>query len=468
VATPLLNWLDCDINANNLQYFGQMSDGSFWVLNQNYSRSGISSTELIVLHQTTVGELPPRETVVFGTIYMDGNLQEAILKFNKSNQEYRIRVEEYYDQDNYENSLIAFNNALTRADGPDLIDISNANFSQLAAGGTFADLNPYFDQNGLNRSDYLENVLNAYEVGGKLYGVMTDFGFNVLIGHASKLQGIDSWTIEEMIRWAESYPEAKLMNTTGSGIMYSFAYSLLDNFIDWESGRVDFTSDEFIRIMEYAATFGESYDDWNDPERYGTHEGLASGKYLLMEQNIAELNYMQLMDAMFDGEAKYLGYPAEAGGGITIVPRSSIAINAKSQHKDGAFAFISYLLSDAYQNVNEDIYRWGIPVKKSGVEALIRMQTTPPAWGNPSNTEDPLTTWGFDDLQVEIYASRNGDYVDAFHDLIARAGGVRQYDSGIANIIQEETQLFFTGQKSAREVAEIIQSRVQVYVNENR
>jgi hypothetical protein len=35
-------------------------------------------------------------------------------------------------------------------------------------------------------------------------------------------------------------------------------------------------------------------------------------------------------------------------------------------------------------------------------------------------------------------------------------------------IIREETGALFAGQKTAREVAEIIQNRVQVYVNENR
>jgi ABC-type glycerol-3-phosphate transport system substrate-binding protein len=438
------------------------------VYNTIYSRTGSPTTELIVLHETTYGELPPREILVYGTFYMNSNLQEAILKFNKTNGKYRIQVVEYYDVENYENGMLAFNNALTRADGMDLIDLSNVNFSQLAAKGVFEDLNPYFDRNNINRSDYLENVLNAYDVNGKLYGVMTDFYISVLVGHASKLEGIDSWTLAEMFRWAEGYPQAKLMNNSGLGIMYSFAYSLLGNFIDWESGRVNFTNDEFVSILEFAATFGENYEDWNDPDRIGIHEGLSSGKYLLMEQSIAQLDYMQLMDAMFDGEAKFIGFPAETGSGITLMPTSALGISAKSRHKEGAFAFISFLLSDAYQNVNEDTYRYGIPVKRSGVEAMIAMQTTPPSWSDPNGPEQPSTTWGYDDLQVEIYASRNKDFIVLFYDLISRASGLREYDSSVSTIIQEETEPFFAGQKSAREVADIIQNRVQVYVNENR
>ena len=41
-------------------------------------------------------------------------------------------------------------------------------------------------------------------------------------------------------------------------------------------------------------------------------------------------------------------------------------------------------------------------------------------------------------------------------------------DEALFDIIQEEAAAYFTGQKSAQDVASIIQSRAQLYVNENR
>ena len=41
------------------------------------------------------------------------------------------------------------------------------------------------------------------------------------------------------------------------------------------------------------------------------------------------------------------------------------------------------------------------------------------------------------------------------------------YDSSIIDIIVEEAAPFFAGQKTAQQAADIIQSRVQIYVNEN-
>lgn len=45
---------------------------------------------------------------------------------------------------------------------------------------------------------------------------------------------------------------------------------------------------------------------------------------------------------------------------------------------------------------------------------------------------------------------------------------ISRRDSGINAIISEEAATYFSGQKSAKEVAEIIQNRVQNYLDENR
>lgn len=42
------------------------------------------------------------------------------------------------------------------------------------------------------------------------------------------------------------------------------------------------------------------------------------------------------------------------------------------------------------------------------------------------------------------------------------------YDQQIMVIVEEEAEAFFDNKKSAEEVAEIIQSRAEIYVNERR
>ena len=42
------------------------------------------------------------------------------------------------------------------------------------------------------------------------------------------------------------------------------------------------------------------------------------------------------------------------------------------------------------------------------------------------------------------------------------------YDEQLMNIITEDAEYYFNGEKSAQEIAGIIQSRAQLYIDENR
>ena len=52
--------------------------------------------------------------------------------------------------------------------------------------------------------------------------------------------------------------------------------------------------------------------------------------------------------------------------------------------------------------------------------------------------------------------------------MIESGRGASAADMTILQIIDEEAAAYFTGQKTAAEVAKVIQSRVRLYVDENR
>ena len=78
----------------------------------------------------------------------------------------------------------------------------------------------------------------------------------------------------------------------------------------------------------------------------------------------------------------------------------------------------------------------------------------------------PKTTWGYDNWEVEIYAATQEE-VDLIWDMIEIAKPVGMNDATIFQMINEEATPYFEGQKSAADVAKIIQSRVEIYVSEN-
>ena len=68
---------------------------------------------------------------------------------------------------------------------------------------------------------------------------------------------------------------------------------------------------------------------------------------------------------------------------------------------------------------------------------------------------------------ISIYAMTNEEY-SAIMELIESAEKINRYDMDIIEIILEETQQFFAGEQSAEDTAKFIQSRVNLYVNEQR
>ena len=76
--------------------------------------------------------------------------------------------------------------------------------------------------------------------------------------------------------------------------------------------------------------------------------------------------------------------------------------------------------------------------------------------------------WSWGEFDIEIQPATQAD-VDQVKDLVynttAVAGAV---SDDITNIITEEAAAYFSGQKSAEDVAGIIQSRMQVYLSETK
>ena len=74
-------------------------------------------------------------------------------------------------------------------------------------------------------------------------------------------------------------------------------------------------------------------------------------------------------------------------------------------------------------------------------------------------------------MTEEIFDAMNLNHVpvqiEAAKKIYESATGAIFYDEKILEIIREEIEPFFEGQKTAEEVANIIQSRVGIYLAEN-
>ena len=93
---------------------------------------------------------------------------------------------------------------------------------------------------------------------------------------------------------------------------------------------------------------------------------------------------------------------------------------------------------------------------------------TPQYYTDPETGEQvemSMGGMGYDDFFVDFYATTQEE-ADQLAALIENIAGTSSYNENIMNIINEETAALFAGQRTAEQVADVIQNRVSTYVAE--
>lgn len=477
-SEEILTWTDCNINGNYISMIEIMEDGRIAVLSENWSNG---TKEIAYLTQKDASQVAQKQILTVATLDSSQSLQEAVVNFNKQSDTYQVRIETYYDANSewtetkYQDAITALNNAITGSNCPDIIDLSYGNPSAYVSKGLLVDLAPYLDSSStVKREDLVEAVLEAYTYGDTLICIPDSFTMSTVMGRTSQLGDRSGWTVKEMMAFYEEHPDAELLNyATKSSILSLCLQYSSDAFIDYSTGKCSFDSQEFLDILEFANMFPKeneySEEDESMPKK------LSSGKLLLYSTSVYSMEEFQMNSLMFNEPITFIGYPTVDGSSGNYINGSNCyAITTKSSSPDGAWAFIESLLQYEPQPQWGGMDNFSIRkdmLEESFAKAMEENMATDED-GNPVLDADgnpevyPKSTWGWDDWEAEIYAA-TPEQVQQIRDLMNNSKAAVNSDQTILSMILEEASPYFEGQKSAQEVAGVIQSRVQVYINEN-
>ena len=474
-SIEVLDWVESCIHGNSVRNFSILEDGRLMVCCDNYSRT----PELVFLTKTESAKVPEKKVLTLGTLYASSSdLQEAVVNFNKKNTEYTVQIKAYIDdtvewtETTYSDAITRFHADMTSGNCPDLIDLSMVNLNSVTAKGVLEDLTPYLKASKVaNIDDFVPSVLKAYQVNGIQTTVPTSFTINTLLGRASMVGEEPGWTMDEMMALAKRNPKAKLLYgmTKESALQNCLMYAS-DSFIDYGNSTCSFDSPEFIQFLEFANCFDKEFE-YNEEESFP--KMLQSGEVLLSNVTFSDVHEYQMYYLMFEEDGVTpIGYPTSDGKpGVYLFGNETYGISSQSTNKDGAWKFIEGLLSE-----KTTTHRWGFASRKDQLEEMFKEACEPQyqydengeikvdTEGNP--VQYPKTTWGYDNWEVEIYAAGKEE-IEGIRQLIEIARPLSRESEEIYSIIGEEAAPYFAGQKSAAEVAKIIQSRIQIYVSEN-
>lgn len=210
--------------------------------------------------------------------------------------------------------------------------------------------------------------------------------------------------------------------------------------VDIGKNTANFDSPFFTDLLEQVKKL---YD-----EKILTDQFKQEGVYFRESQIYSPKDYL-LRSAIIYKNATIYQMPnsSEKASGVTFHGYDQYALNANSTVKMEAWDYLKHLLSyDMQLHSQTDSF----PVNKAANEKSFADLKNGTKLDNPKGGEITISEAWFQPLKQ----------------MINEANTQMRWNDKIQTIISEESKSYFSGQKSAESVAEIIQNRVMTYLNE--
>ena len=409
----------------------------------------------------------------------DNNLRKNIVAFNKAHPDIRI-VEKNYSADGTDVETATrnlLNDILNGLYKPDIITAETVNemIVQIYRNGLYTDLYPLMGEELKN--DLLGCVTRTFETDtGELWAVGTNLMIDTLTGPRKLLGNRTGLTVTEMLDLAKSLPEdvvliEDLCKQRNLSSWLGKNWHRL--FIDEETNTCRFDSDEFIGLLEYLDTLPKTWEDANkllaDYEEPGNRwAAYQTGHGALTQNFISHVGSWVVREhRFFDSNLVCIGYPTAEGKNGSTVDMMPYVITSFCEMPELAWDFLeSILLPDNFQTfgarlpalrsqveqICTDAYNWYFDVNPTG------------GLGSGLLSDKPEVTPG--KIRYLFTEQHEREFLD-FLDNIAGQPISTLSDDVITEILTEEITSFFGGAKTAEECANVIQSRVSIYLSEN-
>ena len=482
----LFDWLNVDVIENNLSGYTPRADGSFFAVTNTWdSKWENVTTEFVTIEKKAFDQVPQKTELTLACLWQDGAMQNAVVRFNRSSN-VRIRVidySQYNTDDDYNAGMTKLTTEIMAGNMPDILSLDNMPYQQLAVRGLLEDLYPFMEKDGeISRDDFLPNVLRALEQNGKLCSTVTSFYVVTLAGASSAVGDKPGWTVDELRAALARMPEGctVLDEFTTSGDILRTAMTLdADYYIDWESGKVNFESKAFTDLLEFSKLFPNYFDSYNyNWDEYESESArIAEGKQLLTRMYLGGFVDIPSQESLFGGDLTYIGYPTASGVGSYMMINSGYAMSSSCADKNAAWQFLRGFMTE--KGIDNNQYYWGFPANRKLLEKELRDAMTieyeKDDKGNYLTDESgkriPVAktyTWREDaEEAIPVYALTQ-EQADKVMDVINSTDKLYRENEAVMNIIYEQTDAFFSGQKTAEEVARLVQGKMSIYVNEQR
>ena len=391
-----------------------------------------------------------------------GSYHDQILDFNTVNREYEIVVRNYAE---CPDPFMALSADIASGNAPDLIDVRGFG-SAICSPTTAEDLLPYVERD-LGTDAFLPGPLAAMITDGKLLSLIPSFSLTAILGPSSLLDGQE----------ADSFAA---LSALAGGDEHVFYHSVdRETFLKWAfaNSRRDYTAEQVEDILRFAAAlpedatqnpYGLTEQELQEAQARGDvfpldYGPICEGQQKFQLARIADpLGRTELPDAASIPEAEgwfgerltAIGLPGAAGSGVYLSPNQELMIPQAACNKEGAWAFMAFLLNDRYLVRGfTGSFAWGIPITRSAYE---RGMTQYWSW-----------------MDGGLGGSVNGMEYDLHYDpenckalflsLLDQVDGICRDGDEIFDAVMNSANAYFAGDKPLDQAAEEIAKRLKIY-----
>lgn len=393
------------------------------------------------------------ETIVtFFMLSKNDSLKEYADEYSRQHPGIKIKVQELEETNGHEEAFNRFAMELVAEKGPDMFLLSRKDLEVLQDKGVLAEVSEFLPE-GLEEKIF-PGVLQYGTVEGKLYGISCFCAVNTIAVSSSVWPG-ETWDWKDILGLMEAgeasgggfqsilgdyeYPSGKLLDILAILGMNAGQSS----FLDREAGICRFATEDFASLLELCREYGRE-----------SGRNLSSGESLAYQFGGQLRSFSETMAGLGEGY-HCVGYPVDSGFGGFVECSFCIAVNAKTEQEEIIRDFLKFVFSDRKQgelgilSVRRDIL-------SGGVREHTELGKGPIFWQGNGNF-------------IELAGKPDGSsFLPEYLDILEKGTALPGWDADMGGIILEEAEAYFRGDKTADEAAEIIQKRIQLYLEEQR
>lgn len=382
------------------------------------------------------------------------SLKQRILLFNQRHPEYLLQVRAYGSED-VQDRLQQIQLSLSGKTPPDLVEAWDMQeYLNYARKGWLEDLSPYVEKSDdVSLEDFVPKLRESLTVNGGFYALPQEFHLITLAIPKSVAGDRSSWDIEEYLDFIEEYPDAYFVLSVNvqpdqsekkRGILRIALRRGLAGFIDVEQGKVDLDNESFRNLMTRINNL--QFDENAGSGQKDLERQISDGVILMPYVSLHNVNSLHQLENQYHQEMVLIGFPsAESGnGGGEITIDRPTGISSSSRNKEGAWC---YLEESVTEETGTD-YTSGFPARQKQLTEMLEEVCS------KAENVDETDMWN--------------RYTDMVIDAINTASLEDPAMNQLLVIISEEASYYFSGVKNLDAVIDAMESRAELYLNENK